>query len=149
MSDKAVLSISYLACIKDPKVLMLLLYLFYLEMWSCLKCPSSSSYKHAISTEESSFSGFTQTYGFSMVEGMITHSLYYSYWIYTPDSMVIRKINANNTLEWMASFSFRPIEKSLFIDSIEQCLYIGSYTNPLNILRLSPSTGALLDAQTL
>ena len=69
--------------------------------------------------------------------------------VYTPDSMVIRKINANNTLEWMASFSFRPIEKSLFIDSIEQCLYIGSYTNPLNILRLSPSTGALLDAQTL
>ena len=59
----------------------------------------------------------------------------------------IRKINQDGSLAWMAAFAFQSIQKSIVVDDSENYVYIGVYTNPLDVLRISSTTGALIDAQ--
>ena len=48
----------------------------------------------------------------------------------------------------MAALSFNPIINSLSVDVLEQHAYVGSYKNPLDVVRLGAGTGAIVDAQT-
>ena len=59
----------------------------------------------------------------------------------------IRKISQDGSLEWTAAFSSDIIMKGLAVDSIEMYAYVGWYANPLDVIRLSATSGALIDAQ--
>ena len=58
-------------------------------------------------------------------------------------------MNPDGSLSWMAAVSFTPLMKSLSIDSAEQYVYFGSNTNPLDVLRLSTSSGWIFDSKRL
>ena len=47
----------------------------------------------------------------------------------------------------MTVVSFTPDIKSLSIDSNEQYICFCSYSNPINVVRISASTGTIIDAQ--
>ena len=47
----------------------------------------------------------------------------------------------------MASLLFWSLEKSLSVDTLEQIVYVGGATNPLDVVRLGTGTGAIVDAQ--
>ena len=49
----------------------------------------------------------------------------------------------------MAGVSFLPTLKSLTLDNSEQYVYFGSNSNPLDVVRLSATTGSIVDAQRL
>ena len=111
-------------------------------------CPSSSSTSDVIASEQCSFSGYADSQTYNVALGPVSASLYYLYYINTPgNSWGIRKTNPDGTLAWMAALSFRPIVKGLSIDTLEQYVYVGSYTNPLNVIRLGAGTGSIVDAQ--
>ena len=67
--------------------------------------------------------------------------------VYTPYNWAIRKTNPDGSLAWVAALSLDPIIKSLSIDTLEQYVYVGSRTNPLDVVRLGAGTGAIVDAQ--
>ena len=72
----------------------------------------------------------------------------YSPSVSTPgDKWVIRKTNPDGSLAWMAAFSFLPILKSLYVDILEQHVYVAGYTNPLDVVRLGSGSGSIVDAQ--
>ena len=48
----------------------------------------------------------------------------------------------------MAALSSRPLLKSLTIDTLEQYVYVGSYANPLDVIRLGTGIGSIVDAKT-
>ena len=111
--------------------------------WST--CPSFTSNSYTITSEECSFTGSSTTSAYKVVFGPVSHSLYYLYYLGTPNSWAIRKINQDGSLAWMAALSFNPIIKSLIFDSSEQYVYVASFTNPVDVVRLSSSTGSIID----
>ena len=111
--------------------------------WST--CPSFNSNSFKITSEECSFSGYTTTKAYNVVYGPVSFSLYYMYFITTPNGWAIRKVNQDGSLAWMAALSFSPIIKSLTVDSSEQYVYVASYTNPIDVIKLDSSTGSIVD----
>ena len=66
----------------------------------------------------------------------------------SPNDCVIRKINTDGSLAWMTALgSFNPIMKSITTDGVEENVYIGAMKNPLDVLSMSATTGAIVDAQ--
>ena len=62
-------------------------------------------------------------------------------------STVIRKVNSDNTLTWMARFTVGPIIRSLSISPNEQNLFFGSYTSQLLVFVINANTGAFISTQ--
>ena len=60
---------------------------------------------------------------------------------------MIRKLNSDGTLAWIAALSFNPIMKILSVDTLEQHVYVASRTSTLDVVRLGAGTGAIVDAQ--
>ena len=127
-------------------VILLTLCLITTIRWST--CPSSISTSNTITSEQCSFSSYTSTYTFNVVLGPVSASMYYSYLIFNPVNWAIRKTNSDGSLAWMAALSFEPIKKSLFVDTLEQYVYVASWNNPLEVVRLGAGTGTIVDAQT-
>ena len=75
--------------------------------------------------------------------------LLYFLFVSTPNNWAIRKINKDSTSAWMTSLSFDLIQNSLTVDDSESYIYVGSYTDMLEVVRLASGTGALVDAQRL
>ena len=112
--------------------------------WST--CPSSTS--NTITSDQCSFSGYSDTYTYNVALGPVSASLYYQYLIESPGgNWVIRKTNPDGSLAWMAVLSLIPIVKSLSVDALEQIVYVAGYTNPLDVVRLGTGTGSIVDAQ--
>ena len=126
-------------------VILLILCLITTIHWST--CPSSISTTNTITSEQCSFSEYSNTETYNVVLGPVSASLYYLYLISTPNNWAIRKTNPDGSLAWMAALSFKPILKSLSVDSSEQHTYVASWTNPLDVMRLGAGTGAIVDAQ--
>ena len=126
-------------------VILLIFCLITPSHWST--CPSSISTSSTITTEQCSFSGYASTYTLNVASGPVSSSLYYLYQIQTPNNWGIRKTNSDGSLAWMAVLSFFPIMKSLSVDTLEQYVYVASWTNPLDVTRLGADTGAIVDAQ--
>ena len=126
-------------------IILSILCLINMIHWST--CPSSSS--NTITSEQCSFSGYTNTYTRNVVSGPVSASLYYLYNINTStDKWVIRKANPDGSLAWMAALSFYSIITSLSVDTLEQHVYVAFYNNPLDVVRLGAGTGSIVDAQT-
>ena len=62
---------------------------------------------------------------------------------------VVRRLNPDESLLWMAALYSYPIGKSFVIDSKEQYVLIGAIENIYTIRRLKADTGAIIDAQNL
>ena len=60
----------------------------------------------------------------------------------------IRKINSDDSLAWMAAVTFQPMYKTLSIDSTEQNIYFAQYNNPILVVQLLSTTGAIVSART-
>ena len=107
-------------------------------------CPSSVPSSSATTTEQCNFSGYTTTQTYGIAVGPVSSSLYYLYFISTPASAVVRKVDATGSQAWMASFIFDLISKSLSVDATEQNVYLASYPDPLVVLKLATSSGSIL-----
>ena len=73
------------------------------------------------------------------------------YALYTSptSNAVIRKINTDGSLTWMASFAVYPFQKSMPIDSSEQNVYFAYMTCLITVFRLSTSTGISVSQQIM
>ena len=132
--------------ITKSAVILLILYLITTSNWST--CPSSSSTSNPITSEQCSFSTYTDTQTYNVVLGPVSASLYYMYRISTPINQAIRKTNPDGSLAWIAALSLNPIVKSFSVDTLEQHVYVASYNNPLDVVRLGAGAGSIVDAQT-
>ena len=127
------------------EVILLILCLITTIRWST--CPSSSSTSNMITSDQCSFSGYADTQTYNVALGPLSASLYYLYDIYNPNNWAIRKVKPDGSPAWMAALSFWPILKSLSVDTLEQHVYVASWTNPLDVVRFGAGTGSIVDAQ--
>ena len=144
---KTLFSGKLLMILVEISVLSLLLPLCF-----SLTCSSSSSKSNVISTEKFDQPGNRYKLGINgMISGRISNSLYFtianmdsSYTSYT----TLRKINHNNSDEWIISLRGNWRMNSLNIDSNEKNIYL-ALVNKIAVCRFSSSTGALIDSQAL
>ena len=109
--------------------------------------PTSSSY--AMTSLQSSFSGFTNEDIYGVVQGPVSNSFYFMSWIISPSVTVVRKVNQDGTLAWIASVSIDCKQKSLTVDNAESYLYFAVGNSNLIAIRLSSSTGSIIDQRKL
>ena len=127
-------------------IILSILCLISTSHWST--CPSSSSSSNVITSEQYIFSEYTNTFTNKVALGPVSASLYYLYYVSTPGSnWAIRKTNPDGSLAWVAALSLYPVKKSLSVDTLEQYVYVASFTNPMDVTRLGAGTGAIVDAQ--
>ena len=126
-------------------VVLMLIYLIPLCFWS--KWPASTSISNTIASEQCSFSGYSSTITYNAVSGPVSNNMYYLHYISPPNNWAIRKSSLDGSTLWLAAFSFIPAIKSLAVDASERYAYIGSWTNPLDVIRLSTDTGSIVDTQ--
>ena len=119
------------------------------KLWNASTCTSSVSNSNAIITQIDSFSVSSVIKIFGIKEGTVSRSIYYMYGLTQPDYTVLRKINSDNSLNWMISISFYPIVKELSVDSNEQYLYFGGFLPYVNVLQLQASTGTIITIKRL
>ena len=80
--------------------------------------------------------------------GPASNALYYSYY-YNPGEAIVRKVNSDDSDAWMTWLLFDPIQNSLAVDSTETLVYVGSNNNPLEVISLQASNGAVSTVQNL
>ena len=135
----------------DNKYLLTAICFALMWIGSCSSSTCSSSVPSSadLTTWQWSFQSYTQTLAHRIVSGPVSNCLYYLFYISTPANVVIRKLNVDGNLNWMASFNFGVNYKSLAIDNSEQNVYISSRTSPLTVVRMYASTGEIQDQQAL
>ena len=115
-------------------------------------CPSSVSSSAEITTEQCSFTGYTNTYTtytYGVVGGSVSNSLYYLYKLSLSGNAAVRKVDASGSQTWMASFALTPLMKSLSVDATEQSVYLASKESPLVMLKLLASDGSVVSQHKL
>ena len=78
----------------------------------------------------------------------ILHIEIIALFVNTPSTTAIRKINSDNSLAWMTAVTFQPMYKTLSIDSTEQNIYFAQYSNPILVVQLLSTTGAIVSSRT-
>ena len=61
----------------------------------------------------------------------------------------IVKISTTNNILWQASYSFNSAFKNLSVDSVEQYIYFASFSNPVTIIKLDSTNGAVVSAHNM
>ena len=113
-------------------------------------CPNSVSPSVATTARQCSFTGFSSSRTYRIVEGPVSSSLYYSYLLNEDNKVIVRKEDASGSQSWMSSFLFMTIMKSLAVDIAEQNVYLVAHlTNILIMLRLSASDGSIISQHSL
>ena len=134
------------------KTLMVGLFMLAWSICSVLAAswPSSVPSSAATTTEQCSFTGYSTTYTYGVVVGPVSSSLYYLYFISTPNSTVVRKVDASGSQTWMASFAaLYPAAKGMSVDAAEQSMYLASHTNPVVVIKMAASTGSIVSQHQL
>ena len=62
---------------------------------------------------------------------------------------VIRKTDTSGVESWIVSLPFAPLGKSLAVDSSEQNVFVGTELDPIVVLRISASTRAVNEQNSL
>ena len=127
--------------------LLIITLVFYYTCWSI--CPPSASPLTSISIQKNSFVGTTLTIRFSSVAGHVDNTIYFMIILDTFPRTAIRKLNISGDIMWMTVVSIKAIQKSLAIDANEQNVYFASKINPMDILKLQTSTGAIIESKRL
>ena len=116
----------------------------------CSTCPSSNTNLNSLTTSQWSFTGFGNTKIYTVAAWIITNSLHFVYFIYSPSqTAVIRKFKTDNSIFLMFAISFWPSLKSLWVDINEQHAYLASITNHLNVCKLRTKDGEIDEWKTL
>ena len=126
---------------------LIMISLLSLSYWS--SCSTSDLNSNSIETNLFTFSGYPGAATFGIINGPISESLYYLIEIFYPFNTVVRKVSLERKELWITAIGFRPLIKTLSIDTNEQHLLFASFSNPLNVFRLSTSTGAIVGSQKL
>lgn len=101
------------------------------------------------STETATILGYDYYSRLNRVVAGTSNMLYSLIYISTPIRAVIRKTDASFVQSWIVSFSFSPISKSLSVDSSEQNVFVASQTTPIVVFRISASTKAVNEQNSL
>ena len=113
-------------------------------------CPASVSSSLATVTERYTFTGSVPVRTYGVVAGPVSNSLYYMDYLYTSDSYaVVRKFDTSGSRTWMASFNLNLNGKSFAVDASERSVYLSTYSNNLEVLKLDASTGAIASQHLL
>ena len=97
-----------------------------------------------------SFEGYCPMYTERIKAGKVSDSLYTLNSLMSPTNhFIIRKMDLNEILIWMSSFTVRPSVRMYDVDSIESKVILGIYKQPLYVLALNATTGDFISAQTL
>ena len=113
-------------------------------------CSVSVPATYAVSSQEFSFSGVTNTYSKDVEVGPTSKDAYFNIEIASGTTQcVIRRVTSADSLVWMAAFNLIWKTRGLVIDSNEQYLYVAIYGGSVSILKLYASTGNAVDYQTL
>ena len=134
------------------KTLTVGLWVLYASICSVLTatCPPSVPFYAFTTSEQCSFSGFTSIQTYGVAGGPVSSSLYYLYRLATSSiKAAVRKVDTSGSQTWIASFAFYSTAKSLSVDSAEQCVYLAIVTNPIMVLRLATSNGAIVTQHEL
>ena len=129
-------------------VILLWLSIFTIEAIAST-WPSSVTDATTVQREQNYYTGFSSTETYTVKPGMISNALYYSQKISSPSRLIVRKINLDNSVAWMAAFSADPVSKSLAVDPSENNVYDVYWTTPLHVLKLDWTTGAFISAKQL
>ena len=115
-----------------------------------MTCSSSIKSSQAITSQTNSYTGYSSSYNDGIIPGPVSNSLYYMTAIYlSAYSTVIRKINSDESLDWMKTVLLNPLMKSLSVDDQENHIYFGAISASMGVWRLKANTGAYIDSQTL
>ena len=134
------------------KTLMVGLFMLAWSICSVLaaSCPSSVPSSTATTTERCSFTGYSSTQTYGVAVGSVSSSIYYLYFISTPNSTVVRKVDVFGSQTWMVSFAaLYPTVKGMSVDAAEQSMYLASHTNPVVVIKLAASTGSIVSQHQL
>ena len=143
-SNKIIYPFEHLKAIKiSILVILILICIIPASYWSI--CEASSSDSNAIVSDQGIITPYAETQGLFVLSGPISNSLYYLYSLNSPANAAIRKINSDGSLAWMIILPFEPIEKGLALDTDEKHVFVGSYTNILDVVRLGSRTGSIVD----
>ena len=119
----------------------------WIPLCSWLTCSYSIPNSNVIFTNQARFLGYTNTYTHNIISGPISNSLYYLFYVSTPNNAAIRKLNPDETLDWMVVLAFLPLLKSLSVDPGELYFYVGAVNNPLDVVRMQTSSGGIVSSQ--
>ena len=112
--------------------------------------PSSVSSTSKIESGLYSFSEFSTTKTFRLQFGMISGSMYILDYVSSPTvSMVVRRINSDDSISWSYAISSQPSLKSLAVDSKEVNVYVMPYLASSLVLKFDAKTGALVRADLM
>ena len=135
-------------------------FLLLMIVWTLTLIPSyvdaatwlasaSSNTASTVIQESLSIANSKYTYGVKI--GPVSSSFYYFYYLYKSNPIytsVIRKVYQNGTQAWMTAVLFKPIEKSLSVDALEQNVYFASLATPsVNVVRLLATDGSIVSTQ--
>ena len=126
-----------------------MLFIFIVKQSFSTTWSSSVSISNAIIRYGNKYQGFStaETYGIEV--GPNSNSLYILEYISSPDQMVVRKVQTDTSISWIASFQNSPWSKTLKIDLNESNIFVATSTSPIDVLKLSSSTGEFLSANRL
>ena len=129
-----------------PLVILILLLLINMGSW--YTCPATVASTNALTSNQFSFSGISSTLALGVTTSSTSSNLYFLYQVFSPGPYaVIRKVNSADTVAWMAAVVFWPIIKSVVVSANEQYVFFGSASTPLNVIRLSATSGVIIDQQ--
>lgn len=112
---------------------------------------ASASSNTASTVIQSTFAIANSKYTYGVKIGPVSSSLYYFYYLYKSNPIytsVVRKENPDGTQAWMTAVLFKPIEKSLSVDALEQNVYFASLATPsVSIVKLLTTDGSIVSTQ--
>ena len=110
---------------------------------------SSVPQANAIIRQGDYYTGFTAADTYAIEVGQNSGNIYILEYITSSDQMVVRRVLSDFSNSWIASFLNSPLPKSLKVDSSETNIYVAAKTNPIDILKLDATTGAIITTNQL
>ena len=130
---------------------LFILLITYIHHATSSTCSSSVPSTYSISTAIDSTAPFSTATFIGVVSGPSSSDLYFMYDLYsggTDRTALMRKDHTDNQI-WMAAFIVKSLSKSLAVDQSEQNVYFAVYSSPAEVIRVSASSGAYVDGQSL
>ena len=130
---------------------LLILLITYIHHAISSTWSSSVPSTYSISTAIDSTAPFSTATFIGVTSGPSSSDLYFMYDLYNgaaDTTALMRKGHTDNQI-WMAGFTVKSSPKSLAVDQLEQNVYFAVNNYPAEVIRVSASSGAYVDGQSL
>ena len=132
------------------KCVLLSIILAIMPIINWLAWPSSGSWVNSINRVQNYLSGISDLRTYNLLSGTVTDCIYYLEASFSsPNKIILRKENSDNSLAWITSFAGIPSVKGFELDSNELNIYIGWHGFILSILNINTENGSLIFAKNL